>query len=187
VGFWEEPPGALGYRWLVPATPEPSPGRAPVFLTEEVDAEGDGRLVSLDGSFRLRAASVGDIDGLLGMWLEAAENLSRPTDTREAVASLLDRDPEAVIVAERDGELIGSVIAGWDGWRCHLYRLAVRPQWRRKGVASALLRAAEDRFRALGARRADAMVLDSNDLGRNLWLASGYQRQDDWRRWVKPI
>lgn len=208
----------------------------PVFLTEEVDAEGDGRLVSLfyvaggiapgdidlregagvgvhaigdldrlrvapfvrravrshlapllDGSFRLRAASVGDIDGLLGMWLAAAENLSRPTDTREAVASLLDRDPEAVIVAERDGELIGSVIAGWDGWRCHLYRLAVRPQWRRKGVASALLRAAEDRFRELGARRADAMVLDSNDLGRDLWLASGYQRQDDWRRWVKPI
>ena len=83
--------------------------------------------------------------------------------------------------------MIGAVIAGWGGWRCHLYRLAVRPRWRRRGVASALLRAAEDRFRALGAGRADAMVLDSNDLGQNLWVASGYRRQDDWRRWVKPI
>jgi len=83
--------------------------------------------------------------------------------------------------------LIGSVIAGWDGWRCHLYRLAVRPAWRRRGVGSVLLRAAEDRFKALGAARADAMVLDSNDLGQNLWRANGYRRQDDWRRWVKGL
>lgn len=213
----------------------------PVFLTEEVDAEGDGRLVSLfyvvadispddidlregagvgvhgigeldrlpvapfvrravrshlvpvlllpDGraAFRVRTARAGDIDALLGMWREAAENHGRPADTREAVAALFDRDPDAVIVAEHDGQVIGSVIAGWDGWRCHLYRLAVRPRWRRKGVASALLRAAEDRFGALGARRVDAMVLDRNDLGQNLWLASGYRRQDDWRRWVKAI
>jgi 8-oxo-dGTP pyrophosphatase MutT (NUDIX family) len=207
----------------------------PVFLAEEVDAEGDGRLVSLFyvvggiapgdidlregagvgvhaigdldrlpvapfvlravrshlvpvlGSFRLRAAAAADIDALIALWLEAAENFSRPTDTRQAAASLLDRDPEAVIVAEHDGELIGSVIAGWDGWRCHLYRLAVRPHWRRKGVASALLEAAENRFRALGGNRADAMVLDSNDLGRDFWLGSGYRRQDDWRRWVKTL
>ena len=117
----------------------------------------------------------------------AAENATRAPDTREAVTTLLGRDPDAVIMAEQDGELVGSVIAGWDGWRCHLYRLAVRPAWRRRGVGSALLRAAEDRFRAVGAARADAMVLDGNDLGQNLWRASGYRRQDDWRRWVKGL
>jgi ribosomal protein S18 acetylase RimI-like enzyme len=137
--------------------------------------------------FTLRAATAADIDGILKMWQEAAENATRPPDTREAVTALLARDPDAVILAEHDGELIGSVIAGWDGWRCHLYRLAVRPAWRRKGVGSALLRAAEDRFKALGAARADAMVLDSNDLGQNLWRANGYRRQDDWRRWVKEL
>jgi hypothetical protein len=60
----------------------------------------------------LRAATVADVDGLLGLWREAAENASRGPDTREAVTALLGRDPEAVIVAEHDGELIGSVIAG---------------------------------------------------------------------------
>ena len=44
-----------------------------------------------------------------------------------------------------------------------------------------------DRFKALGAARADAMVLDSNDLGQNLWRANGYRRQDNWRRWVKGL
>jgi ribosomal protein S18 acetylase RimI-like enzyme len=138
-------------------------------------------------SFVLRPATVDDVAGLLEMWHVAAENAGRPADTRQAVIALLDRDPEALIVASRDGELIGSVIAGWDGWRCHLYRLAVRPDWRRQGVASALLRAAEDRFKRLGAGRADAMVLDGNGLGQNLWRASGYGRQDDWRRWVKSL
>lgn len=142
----------------------------------------DGRM-----SFALRAGSVADIDGLLEPWRQAAENQGRPADTREAVSALFDRDPDAVIVAEHDGELIGSVIAGWDGWRYHLYRLAVRPDHRRQGVASALLRAAEDRFAALGASRADAMVLDTNDLGQQVWRASGYRRQHDWRRWVKRI
>jgi len=100
---------------------------------------------------------------------------------------VLGRDPDAVIVAEHEGELVGSVIAGWDGWRCHLYRLAVRPAWRRRGVASALLQAAEDRFIAVGATRADAMVLDGNGLGQSLWRAGGYLRQDEWRRWVKKL
>ena len=133
----------------------------------------------------MRAASLADVGGLLRLWQEAAENDGRPPDTRQAVLALLSRDPEAVILAEHDGMLIGSVIAGWDGWRYHLYRLAVRPGWRRQGVGSALLDAAENRLKALGAARIDAMVLDVNELGQDLWQARGYSRQDNWRRWVK--
>ena len=135
--------------------------------------------------FALRTASAADVDAIVALWQQAAENDSRPPDTAEAVLALLGRDPEAVILADHDGALIGSIIAGWDGWRYHLYRLAVRPDWRKQGVGSALLSAAENRLRALGATRLDAMVLDGNDLGQNLWQARGYRRQDDWRRWVK--
>jgi ribosomal protein S18 acetylase RimI-like enzyme len=135
----------------------------------------------------LRTASPEDAGDLVALWREAAENSGRPPDTADAVTALLGRDPEAVILAEHDGVLIGSVIAGWDGWRYHLYRLAVRPGWRRRGVGAALLSAAERRLWDLGATRIDAMVLDDNDLGQNLWRASGYRRQDDWRRWVKML
>jgi len=137
--------------------------------------------------FALRTACADDVDGLLDLWQAAAENESRPPDTRPAVAALLGRDAAAVILAEHDGELVGSVIAGWDGWRYHLYRLAVLPGWRRQGVGGALLAAAEDRFRALGATRIDAMVLDGNDLGQQVWRARGYVRQADWSRWVKAL
>jgi ribosomal protein S18 acetylase RimI-like enzyme len=139
-------------------------------------------------TYAIRTASVNDVPSLLALWESAAENESRPADTREAVLALLHRDPAAVLVAcTADGELVGSLIAGWDGWRYHLYRLAVRPDWRRQGVGSALLDAAEARFQALGATRADAMVLSGNSLGQRLWRASGYTEQRGWRRWVKTL
>ena len=51
----------------------------------------------------------------------------------------------------------------------------------------ALLAAAEERLRALGARRIDAMVLDRNELGQRLWSARGHRRQDEWSRWVTSV
>ena len=86
-----------------------------------------------------------------------------------------------------DGRIVGTLVAGWDGWRCHLYRLAVAPEQRRRGVGRLLVRAAEERFTALGARRVDAMVLDSNDDAHPTWRALGYAPQREWSRWVKPL
>jgi hypothetical protein len=40
---------------------------------------------------------------------------------------------------------------------------------------------------ALGATRADAMVLASKALGQRLWHVSGYSEQPEWRRWVKAL
>jgi ribosomal protein S18 acetylase RimI-like enzyme len=142
------------------------------------------------GAMELRSGGVEDVDAVMALWAVAAENAGRPADRREMVEALVARDPEALLLAlddEAGGAVVGSLIAGWDGWRFHLYRLAVHPSWRRRGVGRALLDAAEARFVALGATRVDAMVLDANDLGASIWRAAGYERQDDWRRWVKAL
>ncbi|MGW0767525.1 GNAT family N-acetyltransferase [Streptomyces sp. NPDC002676] len=135
---------------------------------------------------RIRPALPDDLDAVLAFWKTAAEGTSI-SDDREGVAWLVARDPEALILAERNGELVGTVIAGFDGWRCHLYRLAVHPQRRRQGIGSALLAAAEERFVRLGGRRADAMVLVRNERAQHAWRAAGYGPQEQWRRWVKPL
>lgn len=135
---------------------------------------------------RLRAAAPEDLDDVLAFWRTAAEGQSI-SDDRAGVERLLARDPEALILAERDGTLVGTVIAGFDGWRCHLYRLAVRPGLRRQGIGGALLAAAEERFVRLGGRRGDAMVLQRNERAHRAWEAAGYAAQEQWRRWVKPL
>jgi ribosomal protein S18 acetylase RimI-like enzyme len=134
----------------------------------------------------VRTATATDVEAILALWRSAAENRGRPADSRAAIETVLSRDPDALIVAIDADLLVGTIIVGWDGWRCHLYRLAVDPEHRRTGIGGLLLQAAQERARAMGASRIDAMVLDDNALGQTIWLANGYDRQPDWRRWVKP-
>ncbi|MGP3684411.1 GNAT family N-acetyltransferase [Streptomyces sp. IBSNAI002] len=131
-------------------------------------------------------AAATDLPDVLDFWKAAAEGTSI-SDDLAGVERLHVRDPQALLLARRDGELVGTVIAGFDGWRCHLYRLAVHPGHRRQGIGTALLAAAEERFEALGGRRGDAMVLDRNASAHRAWDAAGYRPEEQWTRWVKPL
>ena len=136
--------------------------------------------------YDIRPARLDEAAAVLEFWRGSAEGTSI-SDDADGVGTLITRDPGALLLALDGERIVGTVIAGFDGWRCHLYRLAVAPDRRRRGIGSALLDAAHRRFESFGGRRADAMVLERNETGRRTWSAAGYEREDHWRRWVKPL
>lgn len=134
----------------------------------------------------VRRGTVADADAIVALWATSAGPTRLPSDGG-AVAQLLERDPDALLVAESNGTLVGSLILGWDGWRAHLYRMAVRAESRRQGVGRLLLDAATERARAFGARRLDAQVDDGNELGVAFWAGLEFTRDPEDRRWTRPL
>jgi len=122
---------------------------------------------------------------LLDLWHHADASPSL-TDTPEQVGQVV-RDPAAaVLVAVDDDLLVGSIIGGWDGWRGNLYRLAVLPSYRRRGVARALVAAAEERLAARGALRVSALVEHDHPWAVGFW-DSIYEPDPRMIRYVKKV
>jgi ribosomal protein S18 acetylase RimI-like enzyme len=138
----------------------------------------------LPGVVTIRTATADDIDAVLDLWARGAGESSIANDASQ-IERMLARDPEMLLLAELDGQLVGSVIAGFDGWRAHVYRMAVLPAARGAGVGRALVAAMEERFRRLGAVRSDAIVLVDNELGRSFWRGVGYAPDPSSDRWVR--
>ena len=138
-------------------------------------------------SAEIRAATVADVDAVLGVWAEARSVAARTPDDPEAVKQLLERDPGALLVAEAAGQVVGVLIAGWDGWRGNVYRLAVLPSHRRQGIARDLVDAGHERLRAQGAHRVTALVGGEEGAAHRLWRALGYQRDEFVHRFVRNL
>jgi ribosomal protein S18 acetylase RimI-like enzyme len=132
----------------------------------------------------IRPGSAADVAEVLALWRRADASPSS-TESAADVRGLLARDPEALLVAEASGEVVGSLIVGWDGWRGTFYRLAVDPAHRRRGLATVLVRDGEERLRALGAHRLNAIVETDEADAMAFWAAAGYELQSARSRFVK--
>jgi predicted N-acetyltransferase YhbS len=60
---------------------------------------------------------------------------------------------ETCFVVESDGQLIASVFCAVDGDALYVGRLAVHPDWRRRGIANRLMETAKAEAHRIGAKR----------------------------------
>jgi ribosomal protein S18 acetylase RimI-like enzyme len=135
---------------------------------------------------RIRPAREDEAEAILGLW-GAGQTTASSTDDVAAIRELVRHDPEALLLAESDGRLVGTLIVGWDGWRGGMYRLVVVPDMRRTGIGTQLVRAAEARLRGLGSRRVAAVVMREHQHANAFWLAMGYRHDDRVGRWVRDL
>jgi len=99
----------------------------------------------------IRRCHLEEITTILSLWREAETTVSM-TDTVEDLGRTVADSPAVVLVAEVKGQVVGSVIGSFDGWRGNIYRLAVHPDYRRQGIASALVIEVEQHLVRQGAK-----------------------------------
>ncbi len=137
----------------------------------------------------IRPCRLEECPAVLDLW-KAAETAPTATDRLEDVERVARENSDLFLVAEQDGRIVGTVIAGWDGWRGHIYRIAVLPACRQQGVGRSLVREAERRLIARGARRIVCLVLHEDAQAVAFWEAlrdDGYERNARAVRYIKTL
>lgn len=124
---------------------------------------------------------------VLDLWAQARSEHANTPDRLDDVERLVAESPAALLVAEHCGEIVGALIAAWDGWRGNMYRLAVRDGHRRQGIGLALTRAGEEYLRACGARRITALVAFEDDAAGTFWESAGYPQDQEIGRRVRNL
>jgi ribosomal protein S18 acetylase RimI-like enzyme len=134
----------------------------------------------------IRRAGVDDVAPLLALW-KAAGATASPADTEADLERALSDDRLACFVAEVDGGVVGSIIAAFDGWRGNIYRLAVHPDVRRRGIGRQLVDAAHDSFERWNARRITALAEKDHPWAVSFWSAVGYAPDERMSRFVRNL
>jgi len=132
----------------------------------------------------LRTAEAGDRGAVTTIW--QACDLTRPwNDPLADFQRALDHDASTIIVAERDRQIVGTVMTGFDGHRGWIYYLGVAPDQRRHGVARQLLGEACHWLRLRGCPKVELMLREGNS-AEGFYEHLGWERQDVrvFARWL---
>src|SRR3989441_7468764 len=95
------------------------------------------------GAVAIRPCRAEECEAVLALWRRAGA-IPSPTDTLEELLRLVRSEHgDGFLVAVQAGAIVGSVIGGGDGGRGNIYRLAVAPGARRRGLSRRLVPEAE--------------------------------------------
>ena len=107
--------------------------------------------------FLLRECRSEDVEAVLDLW-QKADATPGITDNADDLRRAVTESQATVLLAEAEGRIVGSIIGAFDGWRGNIYRMAVHPKYRRRGIARALVSEVEKRLARQGAKRITALV-----------------------------
>lgn len=115
-----------------------------------------------------------DFAGVDALWSACFPDDPPHNHAAVAIPQKLAFQPELFWVALDHEQVVGSIMAGYDGHRGWLYAVAVLPDARRHGIGSRLVRTAEEALRALGCTKVNLQVRDTNKAVAAFYARIGY-------------
>lgn len=127
----------------------------------------------------IRVMSTDDYSCLFSLWKNTPNmGLRSLDDSQEGISLFLKRNPNTSFVAYEDNRLVGAVLCGQDGRRGYIYHTVVLPEYRERGIASALVEAAVNALREEGITRVCLNVMETNEQGKAFWTNRGWEKKD---------
>jgi ribosomal protein S18 acetylase RimI-like enzyme len=118
-----------------------------------------------------------DESAVVSLWEEC--RLTRPwNDPHKDIARKLAVQPELFLVGVLDGEVIATVMAGYEGHRGWVNYLAVAPRFRGRGFGRALMEHVEHLLRQRGCPKLNLQVRASNPQAIAFYRRIGYAQDE---------
>lgn len=125
----------------------------------------------------IRAFALRDTESVVALW--QATGLTRSWNNPYLdIQRKLTVQPELFLVAVDGTEIVGTVMAGYDGHRGWLYYFASDPKRRGEGIGRDLVTAAEEALLELGCPKVQLMVRPGNSDVLGFYDTLGYERFD---------
>lgn len=128
----------------------------------------------------IRIMKASDYDEVYKLWLDTkGMGLNNLDDSREGIERFLKRNPNTCFVAEEDSKIVGAIIAGNDGRRGYIYHTSVTEDFRRRGIAKALVENVITAMQAEGINKCALLVFERNEIGNAFWEKIGFEKRED--------
>ena len=126
----------------------------------------------------IRSFQPDDQANVIALWDSVFPEGAAWNRAEDVIARKRAVQPDLFFVAVRQDRVVGTIIAGFDGVRGWIHRLAVHPQVRRQGLASRLMRRAERDLKQIGCPKVNLQVRASNLDVLAFYRALGYDVED---------
>ena len=126
------------------------------------------------------------VDEVIAVWSDV-ELWSHFGEDCQSIAVALARNREFACGWRVSGELVGTAVASWDGFRGKLYRVAVRPAYQRQGIGTALVSELERRLATAGARQLNLLQWRPNADAYAFYTKLGYEPNEEMRLMRKRL
>jgi ribosomal protein S18 acetylase RimI-like enzyme len=121
-----------------------------------------------------------DYDDLLSLWRRAGLRSIKPRgrDSCEALARQLATGVMTILGLEMEGRLVAAVVVSHDSRKGWINRLAVDPDFRRRGYGMRLIEASEALLREQGILVTATLTMSENTASLALFQKAGYVEVD---------
>lgn len=127
---------------------------------------------------KIRTYKDSDKNLVISLWKKVFNPRKPHNNPKIAINMKIKQNDGLFFVAEENNQIIGTIIAGFDGHRGWLYSLALHPQHRRKGIGSKLVKKAIEELKKLGCLKVNLQINSDNDEVVEFYKKNGFIVED---------